>query len=140
MKNVIVVALGGARYAIELRWVREVFTLGHITPVPHAPAALTGVVNYRGAIVPVMHAGSVARVTGEVRQPRQGDGAVLLEVEGVRAALAVDNIDSVATLSEAPGDGLVDARGREVALLEPPSMLAAARVDEDDQELEGDAG
>ena len=39
MKNVIVFALGGARYAVELRWVREVTKLGPVTPVPGGPAA-----------------------------------------------------------------------------------------------------
>ena len=54
MKNVIVFALGKARYAVELRWVREVFTVGHVTPVPHAPVAVVGVVNFRGAVMPLI--------------------------------------------------------------------------------------
>src|SRR5947209_3983122 len=43
LRNVIVFALGAARYAVELRWVREVVTLGFVTAVPTAPAALGGV-------------------------------------------------------------------------------------------------
>ena len=38
LHNVIVFALAGARYAAELRWVREVITLGFVTEVPTAPA------------------------------------------------------------------------------------------------------
>ena len=49
MKNVLVFSLGGKHYALELRWVREVMTLGHISPVPNAPEQIVGVTNCRGA-------------------------------------------------------------------------------------------
>ena len=39
----IVFAAGGVRQAMELRWVREVATLGFVTLVPTAPPGLVGV-------------------------------------------------------------------------------------------------
>ena len=136
MKNVIVVALGGARYAIELRWVREIFTLGPITPVPKTPPEIAGVVNFRGAIVPVL---SLARLAGSGHTPtvpRATDGAVLVEVEGVHAAIAMDNVDAVCTLEDAPSEpdesllqpALLDAHGHRVRLLSPPELIKAAAV------------
>jgi purine-binding chemotaxis protein CheW len=128
MKNVIVVALGQgqdrSRYAIELRWVREVFTLGHLTPVPRAPVPIAGVVNLRGSIMPVV---DLESLLGEGRAPRanRGDGAVLVQVEELRAALRVDNVDEVTTL-RAREDRLVDGAGREIALLDPPALLERA--------------
>ena len=82
LRNVIVFAIGGVRYAVELRWVREVVSLGFVTAVPTAPAALGGVCNLHGAILPVL---DVAALLGQPPGPpaRQGDGALVIETEGV---------------------------------------------------------
>jgi len=121
MKNVIVLALGGARYAVELRWVREVTKLGPITPVPGSPDTIAGVVNCRGAIVPVLALPELA----DSRTPRAGDAAILIEVEGTRAALCIDIVHSVCTLDDAEdGSGLVNpAGGESIPLLNPPALI-----------------
>src|SRR5690348_5091834 len=54
LRNVSVFALGAVRCALEMRWVREVVTLGFVTNVPSAPTALAGVCNLHGAILPVL--------------------------------------------------------------------------------------
>src|SRR4029079_4366622 len=130
MKNVIVFALGQARYAVELRWVREVFTAGHVTPVPHAPDAVAGVVNYRGAVMPLLDLDAVLGRGSGVQPPRAGDSALLIEVEEVPAALRVSSVVEVSTLKPAPGGDpelLVDSTGRQVPLVNPPELLARAR-------------
>ncbi len=138
MKNVIVFALGASRFGIELRWVREVFTLGPVTRVPTAPDVVAGAVNVHGGIVPVLHTPPLVRATlgitaRPVRAPQQGESAILLDVDDVRFALTVDRIDEVTTLYGSDSDGaLRDARGRAVSLLRPPALLdwARARVNE----------
>jgi chemotaxis-related protein WspB len=139
VKNVIVFAVGGERYAAELRWVREVITLGFVTLVPTAPPAIAGVVNLHGSITPLLDLHALLAETGdaptadesaqpgEAARPRQGDGALLLEVDGATAALPVDNVDAVSTLQDAPGGAAVlDARGRVVPLIDPPALVGRA--------------
>jgi len=129
MKNVIVFALGGSRYAVELRWVREVLTLGFVTPVPGAPPAIAGVFNLRGTVTPVIDL--VAALADEHAPsdhgraaPRKGDGAVVIEIETVVAALHVSNVEEVSTLGEnADGTMLVDSHGREVPLVDCPDLI-----------------
>ncbi len=123
-------ALGQARYAVELRWVREVFTAGHVTPVPHAPDAVAGVVNYRGAVMPLLDLDAVLGRRSGVQPARAGESALLIEVEEVTAALRVSSVVEVATLKPAPGGDpelLVDSTGRQVPLVNPPELLARAR-------------
>ena len=132
MRNVIVFALGQARYAVELRWVREVFTLGPVTPVARAPEAVAGVVNYRGAIMPILDlAVLLGQAPGAERASAHGgEGAILVQVEDVRAALRVSSVVEVATLraDEDGVGGLVDSTGRSATLIDPPSLLERARA------------
>jgi chemotaxis signal transduction protein len=126
LRNVIVFAVGGGRYALELRWVREVVSLGFVTGVPTAPTALGGVCNLHGAILPVL---DVAALLDLPPGPpaRQGDGALVLEAEGIVCALRVDQVDHVASLHEADDGALVDAGGRPLTLLDPAVLVRRAQ-------------
>ena len=124
LRNVIVFTIGAVRYALELRWVREVVSLGFVTGVPTAPAAFGGVCNLHGTILPVL---DVAVLLDQPPGPaaRQGDGALVLEAEGVVCALRVDQIDHVASLHETDG-AIVDASGRPLMLLDPAILVRRA--------------
>lgn len=127
MKNVLVFSHEGSRYAVELRWVREVFTLGFITPVPGAPAVIAGLTNLRGAITPVMDLGALVGPGRGTTGAREGDSAVLLEVESMVAAVPIAAVDEVATLRHGPEPAaLLDSRGRAVEVLDPPALFRSA--------------
>ena len=124
LRNVIVFTVGAVRYALELRWVREVVSLGFVTNVPTAPTALGGVCNLHGAILPVL---DVSVLLGGVPglPARQGDGALVIEAEGLMCALRVDQVDHVVSLHEAAGM-VTDATGRPLILLDPGRLIRRA--------------
>ena len=128
LRNVIVFSIaraaGAARYALELRWVREVVSLGFITHVPTAPSVVSGVCNLHGTILPVL---DISALLGEQPGPpaRQGDGALVIELEGLVVALRIDQVDHVASLTESAG-AVVDASGRPLTLLDPAKLLRKA--------------
>lgn len=124
-RNAIVFALGPNLYALELRWVREVVTLPYVTPVPTAPRGVLGAVNVRGAIVPVIDVEVLERARSPDRRARAGEGAILLEVGDASCALRIDKVEEVTTLKTgARGERCVDARGREIALVDPESLAS----------------
>ena len=124
LRNVIVFTVGALRYALELRWVREVVSLGFVTNVPTAPSALGRVCTLHGAILPVLDVGALIDGVAGLAA-RQGDGALVVEVEGTMCALRVDQVDHVASLLA--GDGtVIDASGRPLILLEPVQLLRKA--------------
>jgi chemotaxis signal transduction protein len=124
LRNVIVFTIGAVRYAVELRWVREVVSLGFVTVVPTAPPAIGGVCNLHGTILPVLDVGAVlGGASGP--PPRQGDGALVLETEGLVCALRVDQVDHVASLQETAGS-VIDAGGRTLPLLDPARLVRGA--------------
>ena len=131
MRNVVVVALGEERYAVELRWVREIFTLGPVTSIPTAPREVAGAVSFRGAILPLLHGCRLAAPGRDpARTPLPGDTALLLDVDDTRVALAVDRVDEVATLEPAPGgEGALVGRGGEaIPVLNARAVVRAASV------------
>ena len=128
LKNVIVFTLGGARSATELRWVREVISLGFVTSVPTAPPGIAGAFNLRGHLVPVLDIAALARA-GHGASPRQGDSALLVEIDGVAAALRVDKVEEVATLFAAGPDAVLDGRGRPIPLIDPGALVRQAIAD-----------
>jgi len=124
LRNVIVFTIGGLRYALELRWVREVVSLGFVTNVPTAPQTLGGVCNLHGTILPVLDVGALlVGVSGLAA--RQGDGALVVEAEGLVCALRVDQVDQVASLHEVDG-AVIDAAGRPLMLLDPAQLIRRA--------------
>ena len=124
LRNVIVFTIGAVRYAAELRWVREVVSLGFVTGVPTAPPVLGGVCNLHGSILPVLDVG-VLLGGPPGPPPRQGDGALVLEVEDVVCALRVDQIDHVASLHD-HGGIVTDSSGRPMTLLDPTKLVRSA--------------
>ncbi|MBA3541091.1 MAG: chemotaxis protein CheW [Deltaproteobacteria bacterium] len=124
LRNVIVFTIGASHYALELRWVREVVSLGFVTTVPSAPVAVGGVCNLHGSILPVL---DVAALLDQPPGPpaRQGDGALVLEADGVICALRVDQVDHVASLHES-GGAVVDTAGRPLILLDPTRLMRRA--------------
>ena len=112
---------------------REVVSLGFVTHVPTAPAALGGVCNLHGTILPVL---DVSALLDQPPGPaaRQGDGALVIEADGVVCGLRVDQVDHVATLPERTGGvggsqesgAVVDVAGRPLTLLDPSRLLRRA--------------
>jgi len=54
MLDVLEFRLAQERYAIETRYVREVYPLKDLTPLPCTPLFVLGIVNVRGRILPVL--------------------------------------------------------------------------------------
>ncbi|MBN2414460.1 purine-binding chemotaxis protein CheW [bacterium] len=52
--DVVEFELAHERYGIESRWVKEVFPLRELTPVPCTPSFILGITSIRGQIIPVM--------------------------------------------------------------------------------------
>jgi len=110
--------------AADLRWVREITTLGFVTFLPSAPLPICGVVNAHGAITPVIDLAELLQLPS-AGLPRQGDPALIVEVEQVVAAFRVDAIRHVATLPQpmAAIDRVLDRDDTSIHLIDLPALL-----------------
>ncbi len=49
--------VGGRVYALDVTYIREVVRWQRVTPLPKAPVLIEGVIDLRGAVVPVVDLG-----------------------------------------------------------------------------------
>lgn len=117
----IVLPIGADRYGIELTDVREVVPAPRLTPVPGAPAAVLGVVNLRGEVVPVL---DTARLLGLPALERIAF-AVIAECDAGLAGLATDGEPATAVLHEPAGEGRFALAGGVVSVLALDALVPA---------------
>lgn len=95
--------VGDAVYGIELMHVIEIIQVVSITPVPNVPAYISGIINLRGKIVPVIN---VRTKFGQ--QEKEFDDKtciIVIEIEGMHVGLIVDSVSDVANIE---GDQLAE--------------------------------
>lgn len=97
--DVIVFESGDRRFALELKYVQEVFTLGHVTPVPLAPPAIEGSANLRGQMVPVISIPTLFGLSSRAKV-LPGTTALLIHAEGANAALPVRRVVDVVSVPQ----------------------------------------
>ena len=138
--------LGGEEYAIGILSIKEIIEYGGLTTVPMMPGTIRGVINLRGAVVPVMDlATRFGKVPSEVNK-RTCIVIVELEASGERQVLGVV-VDSVNAVQEiAPADiepapsfgmriasdfiaGMGKVNGKFVILLDIQQVLSMQDVD-----------
>jgi len=86
--------VGGEAYAFAVEHVLEVTDLGQLAPVPGAAAAVLGVRNLRGEVIPVFDLAAVFGIAREDAARR----LLIVEHDGRRAGFAIDEVVDVREL------------------------------------------
>ena len=111
-------ALAGEMYAVGILNVKEIIEYGNLTEIPRVPAFIRGVINLRGAVVPVvdlavMFGGKVSRV-----QKRTCNVIVEIRTEDAKHDLGI-MVDAVSEVLEINGSDIEP----------PPSFGTKIRAD-----------
>lgn len=110
--------LGGEMFAVGILNVKEIIEYGHLTEIPMMPAFIRGVINLRGAVVPVIDL--AARFGGKTTQVARRTCIVILEVadQDLRSDIGI-MVDAVSEVLEIPSTEIEP----------PPSFGARIRAD-----------
>jgi purine-binding chemotaxis protein CheW len=116
IQQVLCFALAGEAYALPILKVREIQAQATITRIPKAPPYMPGVINLRGAIVPILnlrHRFTLGEPPEDIRPV-----IVIVEVQGRTLGIQVDAVSDVIDLEAsairpAPELGNQSALGRE---------------------------
>ena len=104
-KLVVVFRLGSEEYGIPIGSVQEIIShTGHVTKIPNAASWLEGVINFRGAVLPMINTRLRFHIAGqEVTERIQ---VVVVNFEHTRCGFIVDEIKEVFSYTE---DKVIDA-------------------------------
>jgi purine-binding chemotaxis protein CheW len=116
IQQVLCFALAGEAYALPILKVREIQAQATITRIPKAPPYMPGVINLRGAIVPILnlrHRFSLGDPPEDIRPV-----IIIVEVQKRTLGIQVDGVSDVidldaAAIHPAPELGSQGALGRE---------------------------
>jgi len=90
--------LGGEVYGIDILQVQEIREIDQVTRVPHVSPFIRGVINLRGAIVPVVDLGMMFGF--EKPLGLQAASAIVLNVERRLVGLVVESVSDVVGLTD----------------------------------------
>lgn len=94
-------AIEGEEYAVDIRSVQEIIRLQEITRVPHASPYVSGVINLRGRVIPVMDIRKrfnlPSKEYGEVTR------IIIIDSNDALVGMIVDNVSEVIRL---PGEDI----------------------------------
>ncbi len=110
--------LGGEMFGVGILNVKEIIEFGNLTEIPMMPAFIRGVINLRGAVVPVIDL--AARFGGKSTEVGRRTCIVIVEVpdEDARHDIGII-VDAVSEVLEIPGGDIEP----------PPSFGARIRAD-----------
>ncbi|HXE97536.1 MAG TPA: chemotaxis protein CheW [Dongiaceae bacterium] len=120
--QLLVFTIDAQRYALHVSAVERAIRMVEITPLPKSPGIVSGVVNFHGAVVPVLNIRS--RFGLPEREPELGDQLLIARTSRRMVALVVDSVHDVVTL---PSGELVEP---EAILPQLEHLEGVARLDD----------
>ena len=99
MDQMINFCIGTEQYGVDIRKVREVIQVGEITPLPHAPDFVKGVINLRGDVIPVINLREKLGMAEE--RDTLADRVIVVEIGEKLVGMIVDAVSRVVRIAAA---------------------------------------
>lgn len=97
-RQLVVFNLGLEEYAINISCAQEIIRIPKFTKIPNVPEFIEGVINLRGKVIPVF---DLKKRFGINKTERGIDSRLLiLELEGMKAGIIVDDVSEVIRIEE----------------------------------------
>ncbi|WP_068467388.1 chemotaxis protein CheW [Candidatus Protochlamydia phocaeensis] len=85
------------QFAFDLAWIERVIRIVEITPKPHAPSSLLGMINLQGQIIPVFNLRALMGLPQ--KDIDLNDQLIICQVENRKIALWIDAVKQVISYS-----------------------------------------
>lgn len=96
--QLVVFNLGLEEYAINISYAQEIIRIPQFTKIPNVPVFIEGIFNLRGKVIPVF---DLKKRFGIVQTDRGIDSRLLiLELDGMKAGIIVDDVSEVIRIDE----------------------------------------
>jgi purine-binding chemotaxis protein CheW len=114
-EQLVVLELGGEAYGVNVAYVQSIIPAQEIVTVPGAPVFIEGVINLRGAVVPVIDLRArfgLAQPAADTPDSKRKSVIVIVEFNKLQVGLIVDKVTEVTKIAD--------------TAIEPPSPLLAS--------------
>ena len=108
MCELIAFTIGDQEFCVEVMAVREIRGWTPATPLPHSPGYVRGVINLRGAVLPIMDMSH--RLGMEPTDPSQRHVIIVIQIGKQLVGLLVDSVSDILTV---PVSDIQPAPGRQ---------------------------
>lgn len=109
-EKVVIFELAGESYGVNVTQVQSIIPMQNIVTVPGTPTFVRGVINLRGAVIPVVDLSTRFGLSFAANAKKQV--IVITEMDSLQIGLIVDRVTEVATLTN--------------TAIEPPSPLLSS--------------
>lgn len=106
-RELISLSIYGQHYCVDVHSVREIRGWTPETGLPHAPAHIRGIVNLRGAVLPIMDLGR--RLGFDSAAPSARHAILVVESRETAVGLLVDAVSDIFTVDDADIQPVPDA-------------------------------
>lgn len=128
--------VGESEYSVEIMSVREIRGWTRATSLPHSPPYVRGVINLRGAVLPVVDLAMRLGLSAE--EPNERNVIIVVDIGGRTVGLRVDAVSDILSIphnqiqpppemSADKGQGFVRAltivEGRMIRILDLPQVV-----------------
>ncbi len=96
LRELIAFCIDGQEFCIDIMNVREIRSWTPATPMPHAPDYVRGVINLRGAVLPVVDLSS--RLGFAAAEPTARHAIIVIQVRDQTVGLLVESVSDILTV------------------------------------------
>ncbi len=111
-RELIAFRVGAQEFCVDIMAVREIRGWAPVTPLPHSPAFVRGVLNLRGAVLPIVDLAT--RLGLPAAEPTARHVIIMAQVCNQVIGLLVDAVSDILTVGD--------------AAIQPPPEIASGRV------------
>jgi purine-binding chemotaxis protein CheW len=135
-RELIAFRIGGQEFCIDVMSVREIRGWTPATPLPHSPVYVMGVINLRGAVLPILDLS--ARLGMKPAVPDDRHVTIVVQVKSRVIGLLVEGVSDILTiiddtiqpvpeisseLEKKYARGILAVEGRMICLIEPAALI-----------------
>lgn len=89
--------LGDQEFCIDIMAIREIRGWAPVTPMPHTPPYVLGLINLRGAVIPVID--MACRLGMKPTEPSERAAIIVTDIAGKLVGLLVEQVSDMMTIS-----------------------------------------
>lgn len=97
--QLVVFKLGREEYGVSILQVQEIKRLTEITRVPHTPDYITGVINLRGSVLPVVDLKKRLNLPGQAHT--DNTRIIIVKIDEIVVGMLVDAVSEVLAINQA---------------------------------------